>query len=68
MDYLDNFPQNVNNNNINNYNCNFYWPQNMNNSNNINIHNNINCNQGFRKFPINHSNSSQNLPQENIPI
>ena len=68
MDFLDNFPQNVNSNNINNYNCHFYWPQNINNTNNININNNINCNQGFRKFPINHSNSSQNLPQENIPF
>ncbi len=68
FDVLDNFNQNVNNNNINNYNCNFYWMNNMNNSNNISIHNNINCNQGFRKFPINHSNSSQNLPQNNIPF
>ena len=72
LDFLDNYPQNINNN-INNYNCNSqnycnaFW-QNMNNNNNINISTNINNNQIFRKYPINHSNSSQNLPQMNTQL
>ena len=75
-EFLDN---NLINNNVNNYNSpkntnlknnnnyfNIYW-QNMNNGN-INIVNNLNNNQVYRKYPINHSNSSQNLPQSNFPF
>ena len=75
-EFLDN---NLINNNVNNYNSpknsnfknnnnyfNIYW-QNMNNGN-INIVNNLNNNQVYRKYPINHSNSSQNLPQPNFPL
>ena len=69
-EFLDNYQQNLNinniNNNINNYcssqgYCNVFWQ-------NININNNINNNQIYRKFPINHSNSSQNLVQTNTQL
>ena len=67
IDFLDIFPQNINNN-INIYNS----PQRNHFTNNKNYYDmywqNINNNQIYRKYPNSHSNSSQNLTQSKLPI